>query len=173
MLSIPHKLLKKSFYGDKMVEEIELASEKETYRFPLDRAYWSKDPGHVWALNLDDGNVKVGFDHYATSIAGKILFVRVKPVGREVKQGRSFGSVESGKWVGPLRAPYSGTILEVNGELKDKPELVNDDPYGLGWIAIIKPSDIENESKHEALIPPGAKEKLKIYIEGDFEKFGG
>ena len=156
-----------------MVEEIELSSEKETYRFPLDRAYWSKDPGHVWALVLDDGTVKVGFDHYATSIAGKILFVRVKPVGREVKQGKSFGSVESGKWVGPLRAPYSGTIVEVNGELKDKPELVNDDPYGLGWIAIIDPSNFETESQNDNLIPSGDKERLETYIKGDIEKFGG
>jgi len=156
-----------------MVEELEISSGKDVYRFLLDRAYWSEDPGHVWALRLSDGTFRVGFDHFATSTAGKILFVRVKPAGKEVTQGKSFGTIESGKWVGPLRAPLSGTIAAINEELKQKPELVNDDPYGAGWIAVINPSNFEEETKNKNFIAVGDKKRLRAYIEGDIGKFGG
>jgi len=65
--------------------------------------------------------------------------------GTRVEQSKSFSSLESGKWVGKVFAPFSGEIVETNEELEDSPELINESPYDEGWIAKIKPSDLDGE----------------------------
>ncbi|MBM2848998.1 MAG: GcvH, partial [Anaerolineales bacterium] len=69
-----------------------------------------------------------------------------KEVGKPVKKGKSAGTVESGKWVGPVTAPVNGTISEINTVLKSKPSLLNSDPYGEGWFLKIKPDNWEADS---------------------------
>ena len=71
--------------------------------------------------------------------------LNTKKVGRSVKAGKTLGTVESGKWVGPLKSPVSGEIAEVNEEARKEPSVINDDPYGRGWVAVIAPSDLEAE----------------------------
>ncbi len=103
-------------------------------------------PDHTWA-RVEDGKVRVGFDDFGQATAGQILFIRLKPVGKEVKQNETFGSLETGKWVGPLRAPISGKIIDVNPEIKTDPSIVNRDPYGKGWLILVEPSNLEEELK--------------------------
>ena len=117
---------------------------EEEYEFP-DELYYEKD--HAWA-KIEDGRVKVGIDDFAQKAAGKIIFLRLLPIGREVKQKKSIGTLESGKWVGSIRAPVSGRIVEVNKELLRKPSIANEDPYGQGWMVIVEPSNLEEELKN-------------------------
>ncbi len=96
-------------------------------------------------MKKEDGKVRLGFTTFGMDLAGKIKFVRLRPAGKDIKAGRSIGTLESGKWTGPVKSPVSGTISEVNDALKDTPGLLNDDPYGAGWIAVIEPEDLDGE----------------------------
>ena len=69
-----------------------------------------------------------------------------KDVGRAVQKGKGAGTLESGKWVGPVTSPITGEIVEVNEAVKAKPALLNEDPYGAGWFVRVKPTDWAGES---------------------------
>lgn len=86
-------------------------------------------------------------DDFGQATAGKILFIRLRPEGKAVSQGESIGKLESGKWVGDLKAPVSGTIVQVNVKIKGAPSLVNTDPYGEGWLLVVQPSKLDEELK--------------------------
>jgi glycine cleavage system H protein len=101
--------------------------------------YWTH--GQTWAKLEDDGKVRMGLTDLAQKLAGKIRFIRIKPRGREVEQGKGVATLETGKWVGPVEAPINGTIVEINRGLRRKPQVLNDDPYGDGWVAILQPSN--------------------------------
>jgi len=73
------------------------------------------------------------------------MAVTPKKVGRTIARGKSMGTLESGKWVGPIPAPVSGEIIEANDAVASSPSLVNDDPYGEGWIVKLRPTDAEAE----------------------------
>ena len=103
--------------------------------------YYTKE--HEWAKKLDDGNVAVGVDDYAQGQLHEIVFVELPEVDAEVAKGGALGAVESVKAVSDVYAPVGGKVVEVNEELLDSPELINDDPYGEGWIAKIEPSSLE------------------------------
>ncbi len=110
----------------------------DKYEFP-DDLYYSEE--HVWARI--EGNVAtIGVSHFGQELAGEIVYVEVPMVGREVKQGEPFMSMESGKWVGRIKSPLSGTIVEANEEIEWESTLVNEDPYGQGWLAKIEASDL-------------------------------
>ncbi len=78
---------------------------------------------------------------------GKLLFISLRKPKTKVEQGKPIGSLETGKWVGTVKAPVSGTIVEVNEELKKNPKLVHEDPYGRGWMVIIEPEKLEEDLK--------------------------
>ncbi len=111
---------------------------------PEDRYYWVEK--HVWALPEADGTVKIGITDVAQNLAKGIVNVTPKEPGRTVQKGKSAGTLESGKWVGPVTSPVTGEIVEVNEAVKAKPSLINEDPYGQGWFVRIKPSNWEAES---------------------------
>lgn len=96
---------------------------------------------HIWFRELPDGNVKVGMTTVATAMAGQLVAFTPKKVGREVQAGKSCATVESGKWVGPAKSAAGGEVVAVNEDLVAKPAIANDDPYGAGWMVIIKPAD--------------------------------
>lgn len=79
-----------------------------------------------------------------------------------MKASKTLGTVESGKWVGPLKSPVAGEILEVNQEVLKSPSIINDDPYGAGWIAVIAPSDLEADKGE--LIPGSDKDALEAWL---------
>ncbi len=99
---------------------------------------------HTWFEELGDGNVKIGMTAVATAMAGELVAVTPKKVGRAVKAGKSCATIESGKWVGPARSAAAGEVVAVNEALVDTPSIVNDDPYGTGWIVVLKPEDWES-----------------------------
>lgn len=100
---------------------------------------------HVWARQ-EDGQVVVGLTDVAQNLAKSIISVTLKKPGRKLAKGKSLGTVESGKWVGPVPAPVAGELLEINDALTGDPGLLNRDPYGEGWIAKLAPDDWEGDS---------------------------
>jgi glycine cleavage system H protein len=96
---------------------------------------------HIWFKEVGDGTVKIGMTTVATAMAGQLVAFTPKKVGREVQAGKSCATVESGKWVGPAKSAAGGEVAAVNEELVAKPSLANSDPYGAGWMVIVKPTD--------------------------------
>jgi glycine cleavage system H protein len=111
---------------------------------PEDRFYWVEK--HVWARLETDGTVTIGITDVAQNMAKGIVNATPKEAGRTVQKGKSAGTLESGKWVGPVTSPVTGAIVEVNETMKAKPSLINSDPYGEGWFVRIKPTDWAGES---------------------------
>ena len=102
---------------------------------------------HEWA-RADGANVRVGITRHAVEALGDITLVNLDvKVGAAVTAGKPFGTVESVKAVSDLFAPLSGKLVAVNGALNDRPELVNEDPYGEGWMVAIEPAAGESVDK--------------------------
>ncbi len=99
----------------------------------------------MWVRFDDDGSITAGLTDVSQHIAGSILYLRPRRVGEDVKLGKRAAIIESGKYVGPINAPLSGRIIELNDAALANPRLVNDDPYGEGWVLRIKPSRLEDE----------------------------
>ena len=95
---------------------------------------------HEWA-RPEDGAVRVGVSDFAQDELGDVVFVELPDAGETVARGEAFGVVESIKAVSDLYAPVDGTVREVNEDLVDRPELVNQDPYGDGWMLVVDPDD--------------------------------
>ncbi len=105
---------------------------------PKDRFY-TKD--HEWALPEGD-TVLVGITDYAQDALGDIVYVELPEVGRVVARGEAVAAVESVKTASDIYAPVSGEVVEVNAALGKNPDLINQDPYGEGWIFRIRPKDM-------------------------------
>lgn len=97
---------------------------------------------HEW-VRVEGNRAYVGITDFAQGELGDIVFVEIPEVGAAVTAGETFGTVESVKTVSDLYAPVSGKIVEINATLLDQPELVNSDPYGNGWMAVIDMSSPE------------------------------
>ncbi len=106
--------------------------------FPDNLRYTSE---HEW-IRVEGDEAFVGITDYAQSELGEIVFIDVPTVGETVGQGEVFGSVEAVKTVSDLNMPVTGEVLELNEELDAAPELVNNDPYGKGWIIRIAIKDV-------------------------------
>ena len=99
---------------------------------------YTKD--HEW-ISIDGDHATIGITDYAQGELGDIVYVEIESIGDELNQEEIFGSVEAVKTVSDLFIPVSGEITEMNENLEDNPELINDDPYGEGWIIKMKISD--------------------------------
>jgi len=111
---------------------------------PDDRYYWVEK--HAWVQLEADGTVKIGITDVAQHMAKGIINATPKDVGRKVKKGKSAGTLESGKWVGPVTSPVTGEIVEVNEAVTARPALINEDPYNEGWFVRVQPEDWDGES---------------------------
>jgi len=120
---------------------------------PTDLRY-TKD--HEW-VRLDGDEATIGITEYAAGQLGDIVFVELPEVGRSVEQFATFGVVESVKAVSDLFAPVSGNVSETNPALASKPELVNAEPYGEGWMLRVKVSDTAQLGE---LLDPAAYDAL-------------
>ena len=103
--------------------------------YPQDLRYTKQ---HEWARDEGDGRIRVGITDYAQDALGDVVYVDVPETGTEVAGGRPFGEVESTKSVSDVYAPVSGTVIERNAALEDRPQLVNEQPYGDGWMIAIQ-----------------------------------
>lgn len=97
---------------------------------------------HIW-LRVEGNRGIIGITDYAQHELGGVTVVDLPEVGDELEQDDSFGSIEARKTVAELYAPVTGTVIEVNNELHDAPEIVNDDPYDSGWLVVIDMADPE------------------------------
>ncbi|TDI52916.1 MAG: glycine cleavage system protein GcvH [Acidobacteria bacterium] len=96
---------------------------------------------HEWASLESDTAVRMGISDFAQDALGDVVYVELPDVGADVQAGTPCSEVESTKSVSDVNAPVTGTITAVNAALEERPELVNSDPYGEGWFAVIEPSD--------------------------------
>ena len=105
--------------------------------YPADLRYTRE---HEWA-RVEGNRARVGITHYAQDQLGDVVFVELPKVGTQVRHMQSFGVVESVKAVSDLFAPLSGEVVEVNQSLTERPEQVNQDSYGAGWLIVIAMAD--------------------------------
>jgi len=119
-----------------------------------DDLYYTED--HEW-LRVNNGTATVGITDFAQSELGDIVFVELEPEGTELGQDDIFGTIEAVKTVSELYMPVTGTITALNDDLELSPEIVNDDPYGDGWMIEI---EIEDPDEIDALMEAGAYEEV-------------
>jgi len=124
---------------------------------------------HTWARIEEKGVVRVGVDDFASKTAGEILHVEMRGAGEEVEYMKPFGEIESSKWIGELYSPFTGKIIALNKEIVEKPQLINEDPYGAGWLIEIKPMKM-NEEIPKLLHGETAVEWLKKEIQARKKK---
>jgi glycine cleavage system H protein len=111
---------------------------------------------HEWSKKEGE-RIRVGITAFAQEQLGDVVFVELPKVGAKVSQRQAFGVVESVKAVSDLFAPVSGEVTEVNAELPTAPETVNQDPYGRGWMIVVKPA---NASEWDQLLTPAQYEEF-------------
>ncbi|MEP6939347.1 MAG: glycine cleavage system protein GcvH [Rudaea sp.] len=109
---------------------------------------------HEWARIEDNGTVTVGISDHAQGLLGDLVYVELPSVGDDIKAGNACAVVESVKAASDVYSPISGEIVAVNASLADKPETINEDAYGEGWIFVVKPSSLAEDS--EELLDPDA-----------------
>ena len=134
----------------------------EGYNFPDDLWY---DKEHNWA-RIEGDTATIGLSDFGQDLAGEIVYAEVPRVGRDIKKGEPFMSIESGKWVGRVNAVVSGTISEANEEIEWESTLINEDPYGQGWFAKVKMAGAV-----EGLLKPDDPEFAEL-IAAEKEKYG-
>ena len=133
------------------------------YEFP-DELYYDKD--HGWAL-VEGNMVTQGVTHFAQKISKEIVYVEIPRAGRTVEQGKTFMSMESGKWVGRIPAMVSGKIAEANEELEWDVAPINENPFGEGWLAKIEASDLSELDK----LLKASDAEFQSFIESEIEKY--
>ena len=115
----------------------------DDYEVPENLYYHTE---HLWA-KVENGKVKIGVSDFAQKQLHDIVFVELPGVGETITQNEPFGTLESVKAVSDLIAPVSGTIEAANEELESKPALLNEDPYGEGWLVILAPTNLDADLK--------------------------
>jgi glycine cleavage system H protein len=128
--------------------------------YPDDLKYHKE---HTWA-KINGNKATVGITHYAQESLGDIVYVDEIEVDATAEAGAELTEIESTKATSPVISPVSGTVLEFNEELNDSPEIINEDPYDKGWIAVI---ELDSESDLSELMDAGAYEK---YLEEEVKQ---
>ena len=127
------------------------------------RFYYHKE--HFWA-QIEDGSVRFGATDYGQKVLRDVVFVELPKIGDKVNQNEAYGTIESVKAVVDLIAPISGVVKEVNKTLQETPDLINQDPYGKGWLILVTPTNLETELKN-ILTFEAAVEWYKELSKGD------
>jgi glycine cleavage system H protein len=138
--------------------------EVQGYNMPEDLLY---QPDHYW-VRVEGDIIVMGLDDFSQKLAGEIVYVQLPDDGKKVKKGKKFAKVESGKWLGKIVSPVDGVIEAVNEELEEKPGLINEDPYGAGWMYKIKPADM---SQLDDLIKGSDTAAVEAWMKEDIEKY--
>ena len=111
----------------------------------VEGVYYTSD--YMW-VRVEDGKARIGVTDYAQKQMREIVFVELPSVDDTIELNEPFGTTESVKAISDLVAPLSGVIEEINEEVESRPELLNEDPYGEGWLVVINPTDLEQELKN-------------------------
>jgi len=134
----------------------------DKYEFPDDLLY---DKEHNW-VRLEGSAATIGLTDFGQDLAGEIVYAEVPRVGREIIQGEPFMSLESGKWVGRIKAIVSGKIGVANEEIEWESTVINEDPYGAGWFA-----QVELSGAPAGLLEPSDSE-FAAFIAAERAKYG-
>jgi glycine cleavage system H protein len=134
----------------------------DQYEFPDGLVY---DKEHNWA-RIEGNTATIGLTDFGQDLAGEIVYAEVPRVGRDLVQGEPFMSLESGKWVGRIKAIVSGKISEANEEIEWESAVINEDPYGAGWFA-----KVELSGEPQGLFNPDDPE-FAAFIAAEREKYG-
>lgn len=121
---------------------------------PNDRRY---NKEHEWALDNGDGTATVGITDYAQEMLTDIVFVELPPLGKQVEKMAVLAVVESVKSVSDIYAPLGGVVIAVNGSLENRPELINEDAFGAGWIVKLR---MDDPAELDGLMDAAAYESL-------------
>ena len=100
---------------------------------------------NVWLRDNGDGTFDMGMTDIAQTMAGSVIHCRAKAVGKNVKKGKSIATVESGKWVGPVKTPLTAEIMACNQDIEADATILNKSPYKQGWIVRIQPSNFDED----------------------------
>ncbi len=125
-------------------------------QIPEDRRYTND---HEWVASIGEANrLRLGITDFAQDALGDVVYCSLPPVGQRVNAGDSIGEVESTKSVSELYCPVDGEVTQVNSALEERPELINEDPYGEGWIVEIESNDdlgaLMDAAGYQALVNP-------------------
>ena len=131
---------------------------------PLSLHYSVTD--NTWLRVNDDGTATVGMTDVAQNLAGPLLHAKPKKAGAIRGKGKPVATVESSKWVGPVKSPISGEIIEINAELANDATVINRSPYKAGWIVKMKPSNLDTELA-ELLTGQAAIDAYRKWIESE------
>lgn len=136
--------------------------EYKGYTMPDDLAY---DENHFW-VRVEGDEAVMGMDDFAQKLAGEVVYVQLPDDGKKLKKGKKFAKVESGKWLGKVIAPCDGVITAVNEALEETPGLINEDPYGKGWMYRFSVGDA---SQLGDLVT--GEEAVKALLDSDIDKY--
>jgi glycine cleavage system H protein len=143
-----------------MTEFLEFVIGKFIFRTAVDRLYTEQG---LW-VKLEGENVRIGLSDFAQQRGGDIAFADVLPIGRELKPGSEIATLETIKVNTEFGSPVNGIIVEINPGLQSAPEVINQDPYGTGWMAVVKVEKWETDSTL-LLTPEQYHEVVKKFAE--------
>lgn len=115
----------------------------ENYNMP-NELYYTRD--HAW-IKVEGDKIRIGITDFMQKLAGDITFIRVPRADKQMAEGKTLASLQSGKWAGKILVPMSGMVVEANKSLVGNPGVMNEDPYGEGWIAVMKPDHVQDGLK--------------------------
>lgn len=133
------------------------------FDYPDDLYYWLERD--MWARRLGDGSVQVGITAFGVHISGAFFMCRPKPVGTVLEQGQTVAVVELNKSVVTVKTPVSGVVQAINPLLETRPELIETDPYGQGWLVQIGPERWEVDAQqlyHGATLAEAATRRMRL-----------
>jgi glycine cleavage system H protein len=137
------------------------------YEFP-ENLYYSER--HLWFKKELDGTIIIGMDDLGQKLLGSVTFIRLVKEGTELTPEKYFGSIESLKWTERLKSNITGIVVKVNEKIKLKPSLINEDPYGDGWLIKVKPTDDVDKELSQLIHGDSLKEWIKKEIEEKLKK---
>jgi len=147
-----------------MIDFLTVTVDKFTFRVATDRLY---SPEGVWAKSEDDRRVRLGLSDFVQQLNGDVAFAEVRPIGTEISDGGEFAVIETIKANVELPSPVSGVVAEANPVLADRPETVNLDPYGEGWLAVLGKAILD---RHSLLTPEAYLQVIKGRAESEVGK---
>ena len=148
-----------------MSEVLEFTIDKFTFKIPTDRYYHREG---VWALAEGD-RVRIGLSDFLQQSSGDIAFAEVELEGTDLAFGDEVATIETMKTDVVLPSPVAGTVVEVNPAMETEPEVVNQDPYGEGWLAVIEAEDWESD-RDRLLAPQAYLALVRELAEGEMNK---
>ena len=152
-----------------MAEYLETTVDKFIFRVATDRLYNAEGVWVLWVESHENGRVRVGLTDYVQQHNGDVTFAHIKPAGTRLAAGEEFGEIETITATVSLHAPVAGEIVEVNAALDVSPEIINQNPYEKGWLAVVKAANWEAD-RARLLDPQGYFSLMRSQAEEELKK---